>query len=307
MGKNREVREFLSRNKGYLKWGSKKLAKLLGTTPEVIKEVRDTLKGSYQFYNGGDFNKPGNKFKRLFFDIETSYNIGKFWSAGWNKTINPVDIIKERAVICVSWKWEGEDKVYNIHWDENQCDKTLLETFSKVLLEADEAIAHNGDRFDITWLRTRCLLHRVPFPTYIKTLDTLRKVKSMFNFQSNKLDYIASFLGFGHKLPTGMQLWDRIILNRDAEALREMIEYCDHDVVLLEDVYHAIETYIKPNTHVGRHNGKGKDSCPTCGSSHTKLIKNTFTAAGTIKRHMGCDTCGTDYIISNTAYKKRNR
>jgi len=87
--------------------------------------------------------------KRLFFDIETSFNIGIFWRSGYNLTIQPDDIIKERAIICVSWKWEGKDEVHNLTWDKNQCDKKLLKDFVKILNQADEIVAHNGDRFDI--------------------------------------------------------------------------------------------------------------------------------------------------------------
>lgn len=290
---NKEIKDFLSSNRGYLKWGKSKLSRKFGVSEETIKEI------VFDVYNS---NSKG--FRRLFFDIETSYNIGKFWRAGYNLNINPGDIIKERAVICVSWKWEGEDKVYNLQWDKDQCDKALLKEFTKVLAEADEAIAHNGDRFDIKWLRTRCLIHRIPFPTYVKTLDTLKKVKSMFNFQSNKLDYIAEVLGFGNKLPTGMQLWDKIILNKDKEAMKKMLTYCDHDVVLLEDVYGAIFSYIKPDTHVGVHNGGEKYDCPSCGSNSVKYLNNVVTPKGTITRHMGCNSCESDFVLSNTVFKK---
>jgi DNA polymerase elongation subunit (family B) len=295
----KKVKRFLKKRPSYLKWGAEKLADYFGTTAEVVNEIRDELKDDYKYYG----SPKTQSFKRLFFDIETSYNIGKFWSSGWKKTIYPKDIIQERAVICISWKWEGKDKVYNLKWDKNQCDKKMLKEFAKVVAKADEVIGHNGDRFDIPWLRTRCLYHRIPFPTYVRSLDTLKKVRSMFNFQSNKLDYIASFLGFGHKIDTGgMELWDDIILRNDKNAMKKMIEYCDHDVVLLEDVYRTIQSYIKPCTHVGRHIGNGKGSCPTCGSADTYLVKNVFTATGTLKRKMQCKDCTQDYEISNLAY-----
>jgi DNA polymerase elongation subunit (family B) len=291
-----EIKAFLTANRGYLKWGKSKLASKFKSNEETIGEIVFDIN-----------NTRGKEFKRLFFDIETSYNIVKAWRAGYNLNINPGDIIHERAVICVSWKWADEDKVYNLRWDENQCDKTLLKEFTKVLLEADEVIAHNGDRFDIKWLRTRCLIHRLPFPTYVKSLDTLKKVKSMFNFQSNKLDYIAEVLGFGNKLPTGMQLWDRIILKKEEKAMKEMLEYCNHDVVLLEDVYNTIFPYIKPDTHVGVQRGGNKHDCPSCGNSHVKYLNNTTTATtakGNIQRHMECNSCKSDFIISNREFKK---
>ena len=292
MGK-KEIKEFLLNNKGYLKWGKHKLANKFNVPIEKIKEVVFEI------------NYNPKTFKRLFFDIETSYNIGKFWRTGWNQTITPSQLIKERAVICVSYKWENDDKVYNLTWDKNQEDKKLLTEFTKILEIADEVIAHNGDRFDVKWLRTRCLIHRLPFPTYVKSLDTLKKVKSMFNFQSNKLDYIASVLGFGNKVPTGgMQLWDKIILEKDGKALEKMVNYCNHDVVLLQDVFGAIQPYIKPNTHVALHTGGEKYDCPSCGGSDIVYKKSVITSKGTIQRQMECKECTNDYIVSNVIFSK---
>lgn len=292
MSKN-AIKKFLEENQGYLKWGKKKLAEKFDTTPNTITQIKREIQQD-------PVNPRG--FRRLFFDIETSFDIGWFWRSGYNQTITTDQIIKERAVICVSWKWENDDTVHNLKWDENQCDKKLLQQFSQVLLMADEAIAHNGDRFDIKWLRTRCLIHRIPFPNYVKSLDTLKKVRGMFNFQSNKLDYIASVLGFGHKLPTGIDLWKNIIFDKCEESMKQMLEYCDHDVVLLEDVYHAIQNYIKPNTHIGVHQGRPKWSCPFTGSLDVQYVRGVVTSNGTIKRKMRNLKTGADYIISNTAY-----
>jgi DNA polymerase elongation subunit (family B) len=162
--------------------------------------------------------------KKLFFDIETSPNVGFFWSSGYKKNISPESIIKERAIICICYKWINENKVYSLHWDENQDDKKLLEQFIEVANEADELIGHNGDKFDLPWIRTRCLYHKIPvFPTYT-TLDTLSYARSKFKFNSNKLDYIAKFLNVGQKISTGYELWEKIVLNKDKEALQRMVE-----------------------------------------------------------------------------------
>jgi hypothetical protein len=63
------------------------------------------------------------KIKRLFFDIETSPNVGFFWTAGYKQNISHDNIIKERAIICICYKWAGEDKIYSLTWDKNQNDK----------------------------------------------------------------------------------------------------------------------------------------------------------------------------------------
>ena len=127
------------------------------------------------------------KIKRLFFDIETSPNIGLFWTAGYKQNISHDNIIKERAIICIAYKWAGEKKIHALTWDKNQDDKAMLAQFIKIANEADELIGHNGDRFDLPWIRTRCIYHNIPvFPNYV-TIDTLKSARSKFKFNSNAI------------------------------------------------------------------------------------------------------------------------
>ena len=93
--------------------------------------------------------------KRLFWDIETSPNVVLSWRVGYDLNIAQDNIIKERAIICIGYKWEGDKQAHVIHWDKNQCDKAMLKKFLEVAAEADEMVAHNGDKFDIKWFKTR--------------------------------------------------------------------------------------------------------------------------------------------------------
>lgn len=99
--------------------------------------------------------------KRLYFDIEVSANIGFFWKPGYNLNIGYENIIKEAGIICICYKWEGDKKVHSLTWDKHQSDKKLLQDFIKVANTADELVGHNGDKFDLPWVRTRCLYHGV--------------------------------------------------------------------------------------------------------------------------------------------------
>ena len=76
------------------------------------------------------------KPKRLFYDIETSYNIVKSWRIGFNINLNMEDIIQERAIITIAYKWEGEEDVTVLSWNKG-CDKEIIEDFVKVMAEAD--------------------------------------------------------------------------------------------------------------------------------------------------------------------------
>jgi len=244
------------------------------------------------------------KIKRLFFDIETSPNIGLFWAAGYKQQISYENIIKERAIICVCYKWAGEKEIHSLTWDNNQNDKKLLEKFIKIVNEADELVGHNGDKFDLPWIRTRCLFHRIPvFPNY-STLDTLKNARSKFRFNSNRLDYIAKFLGIGQKTHTEYNLWKRIVLNKDKKALEYMVEYCKNDVKLLEDVYNELANYIPSKVHHGVLAGNDKTSCPECGSEEMKLSQKRAAASGELRVQLQCKSCHKYHTVSESSYSK---
>jgi hypothetical protein len=52
--------------------------------------------------------------KRLFFDIETSPNIGYFWRAGYKLNIGHENIIEERKIICISYKSGSIKKIHRL-------------------------------------------------------------------------------------------------------------------------------------------------------------------------------------------------
>jgi hypothetical protein len=243
--------------------------------------------------------------KRMYFDIETSPNIGIFWRSGYNLTITPHDIIQERAIICVCWKWEGSDEVHSLTWDKNHSDKKLLKKFIKELEKADQAIAHNGDRFDIKWLRTRALFHGVNMNHSYDTIDTLKLAKSGFNFNSNKLDYIARFLGVGQKMETGgIDLWKKVCLEKCQDSLALMVEYCKRDVEILEKVFVKLNPYTKPTKQYAVLHGGDRYECPECGKLPHYKSKRT-TAMGTIKHEMQCSDrkeCNKKFTINNKTY-----
>ena len=232
------------------------------------------------------------KRRRLFFDIEVSFNLGMFWTSGLKISLGPENIIKERAIICICYKWEDEKEVGWLTWDAKQCDKKMLEKFIKIANSADELVGHNGDKFDLAWIRTRCLYHGIGmFPNYT-TIDTLKIARSKFKFNSNKLNYIAKFLGIGQKIHTDFDLWKRIVLNKDKVAMDKMVRYCKMDVILLEKVYKQLSTHIAPKTHYGVIFGQDRGNCPECGSNDLIRHLQRINASGIKKIVYQCKTCG---------------
>jgi len=231
------------------------------------------------------------KRRRLFFDIETSPNIGLFWEAGYKKNITTDNIIKERAIICICYKWEDEKEVYSLQWDSKQNDKTMLTKFIEVANTSNEMVGHNGDKFDLAWIRTRCLFHKIDmFPNYV-TIDTLKVARSKFRFQSNRLNYIAEFLGLGGKIKTEYNLWKDILLRNDKIAMEKMIKYCKKDVTLLEQVFKALRGHMIPKTHYGVVFGADRGTCPECGSEDLTRNNKVITATGLTRIQYKCKTC----------------
>lgn len=244
--------------------------------------------------------------KRLYFDIETSPNIATVWGTGRKQWIDYENIIKERAVICIGFKIDGEKQADVLTWDKNQCDRKMLDKFGKLLAGVQECVGHNIDKFDMPWVRSRMLFHGLPPMPQIKTADTLQWSRRYMYFNSNRLDYIATFLGIGCKVRTEFKLWKDVLLkqNDHSHALHMMSEYCKHDVELLEKVWKKLQLYCPVRTHAGVLNDSEKWSCPRCASENVQRWSRWATAAGTIRNRMRCKDCLGSYTVSeNTARK----
>src|SRR6056297_2331332 len=206
--------------------------------------------------------------KRLFFDIEKSHYTVKVFQVGRVRWIGWKQIVKHSGVICISYKWQYEDKVHTLDW--RMGEKKMLKEFIKIMGEAHELVGHNIDNYDIKELRTRCISHGVlMFPNY-RTLDTLKKSRSYFNFPSNKLDYISNHLNGGGKMEhQGEELWFRVE-EGDEESLEKMIDYCEHDVVINEDAFFVMSPFINHNNNFAVLTGGEKWECPECASERVE-------------------------------------
>ena len=243
------------------------------------------------------------KFKRLFFDIETSPNLVYSWRIGNKIHIDYENIVEERKIICVCWKWDGTRAVESLMWDQAHDDKSLLEQFIPILNTADESIAHNGDRFDLPWLRTRCLIHRLPcFPYYTST-DTLKLARRGYYFNCARLDYLTKLLCGHGKIKTTFDLWKECLAS-NSKALAKMVRYCKTDVRRLAELYHLFTQYAYPTTNHAVLAGGNKWECPHCTATakFIYLVKTRVTPLGTQRRQMQCQKCGRYFTIANNTY-----
>lgn len=204
------------------------------------------------------------------FDIETSPNIVYSWAVGRKISLTPDNIIEERKIICICYKWLDEKRVYSLTWDSKQNDKKLLKEFSKVINSADVAVAHNGDKYDIKFIHGRLAYHSLPPLRDTTTIDTLKQSRKAFFINSHRLDYLGQFFNLGRKLETGgFSLW-KSVMDGCKKSLGQMVKYCKQDVLLLEEVYKKIRTYSPQSVHMGIINNHDKLSCKACGSHNTR-------------------------------------
>lgn len=265
-----------------------------------------------------NFQLPPSGFKRLFYDIETSYEIGKFWRPSFKAVIRHTDVFIESAIICISYKWEGQKSVHTVKWDKGN-DKEAVKKFIEVALKADEIIGHNGDNFDEKIIRTRALFHRIPCPSKFPSLDTLKKARKHFKMDSNTLEHIATRLTGDGKGKMEYADWDLIckplipvyfgykvkLPKSYKAAMNKMIKYCELDVIKLEEVFHEIQPYIDHNHHAGEKGGFGRYSCPKCGNDNPSIHEHRVTKAGTKRHTMRCPKgCGY-YTISNAVLMQK--
>lgn len=241
--------------------------------------------------------------RRLFWDCETSPNVVYSWRVGYKIAINFENIVEERALVCIGYKWQG-GPVQCLTWHKGD-DKAMLQQFVPILESADEVVAHYGDKFDLPWVRARAAFHGIPVSPYIKTIDTKAQAARNFYFNSNRLDYLGQFLGLGKKIETDFQLWKDVVAGDEA-ALARMVRYCKQDVKLLERVYLRMESYNKPKTHQGVVRGGLCADCPGCGSADTIRIGQQVSGLGVRKPTMQCKSCGRKFTVSRRELERKH-
>ena len=300
----KQIREFLDNKPGYKKEGAKRLAVKLtadGYTASMksckraLREARATDK-----YNS-------KQARVMIYDIETSRQRADVWWSG-KQYINGNNLVGDPNVISIAYKWLGEEEVHCLKWDKNMCDKKMITTFLREYNQADMVIGYNNDRFDNKWINTRALKHSLEVNTLVKSFDIMKQSKSIFRLPSYSMNYLAKFLGVQTKLQHGgLAMWDAIQYGTKKEgkkAMKMMLEYNIQDIIVTEQVFLKVRSYMKMHIHLGVMVGQAKTSCPSCGGSHVKLHKTTVTAAGTVQHIMKCKDDNVKFKISNSQYLK---
>lgn len=236
---------------------------------------------------------PPKESKVLIFDVETLPLVAYAWRV-WDENIASKQIIKDWCILSWSAKWLNDDKIMSDVLTPAEAveryDKRLVESFWKLMDEADVVIAHNGKRFDIKKVNTRFWKHKLGKPSSYKIIDTLSSVKSVFSLNHNSQDAIAKFLEMDGKLDTDFELWIRCD-NGDKESLHYMVEYNEQDVRLLEEIYLSMREWIPNHPDLRVYKG-ALGGCPVCLSEDHDDV-GYFTAKVYRYVEHKCNICGS--------------
>lgn len=267
--------EHIQKHPYMIRQGAKKTAKY---TKSDIADVRIARRRIQEGNLISITNSTSKVPKILIFDIETAPMQSYVWGL-WKQNIHIDHIINEWFVICWSAKWLYSNEVLGdvITPDEilKQDDKRVVTSLWKLFDEADIIVAHNGDRFDIPRMKTRFIINGLKPPSPYRSIDTCLVARKQFGFSSNKLDALATYFGFDHKLDTDFELWKKC-LEGDQEALDYMLLYNNRDVTLLEEVYLKLRPWIQNHPNIGNYLDSDKPICSNCGSTDLTLIDNRY-------------------------------
>lgn len=232
----------------------------------------------------------------LFFDIETAPTLAYLWNPIRVNYVPPQQTIHEYFVLCWAAKWSDGKKVFSDRVTSGEAteqdDKRVIASLAELLREADIAVGHNVDKFDIPRVNARVMLQGLEPLGPIGTIDTLKLAKSNFGFAHFTLDWIAEQLGVGRKGKTGFELWERCY-HGDGKALKALEKYCRGDVTLLEKVFNAMKPHVRRLRRLHDAEHDGQHICPSCGATgagNFTIRKYYRTAAGTFPQYQ-CKSC----------------
>lgn len=198
-------------------------------------------------------------------------------------------------VLCVSYKTLGEKKVHTIRrdnlgksmWD----DKEVVKKAYDVLSTADMWVTHNGKRFDVRFLNTRLLKHKLPLLPELPHFDTCEVIWKKLKMRA-RLESTQKFLGLAEaKTPLNLETWMKASTG-DRASMNEVVEHCEADVRVLEQAYERLKVigFKHPNVALLIPDGD-KRQCPICASTKVHKRGRHITRSRIHDRYQ-CQKCG---------------
>jgi uncharacterized protein YprB with RNaseH-like and TPR domain len=119
-------------------------------------------------------------------------------------------------------------------------DREFVAAIFEILKQGHVAYAHNGEFFDMRWLRTVALKYQLEMPK-LRLIDPAQIAWKNYRIGRNSLEAIADFLELPYqKYHLSPEVWRNALLDDDDDAWRELTVRCESDVLLLNSVAGAV-------------------------------------------------------------------
>lgn len=228
--------------------------------------------------------------KILTLDIETSPHLADVWGL-FKQNVGINQLKDSTRVIAFAAKWYGKKPV-EFRSEHHDGHEAMVRRAHEMLSDADIVVHYNGTSFDLPHLRREFLKLNMAPPPPVLEIDLLRVAKGRFRFASNKLDYVAQYLGIGGKVKhEGHDLWIKCMAG-DPKAWGRMARYNKQDVVLTEQLYDRLKPWIKTHPPLNLFAEDEIDGCPKCGSDDVIRQGFAYTSVSRYQRYQ-CKGCGS--------------
>lgn len=167
------------------------------------------------------------------------------------------------VVLCMSYESSEEPGViHTLRTDElnpkdwkrgvRGNDREIVKQANEVIRNHDIIVAHNGRFFDIPFLRTRAIVHRLAPLHDMVIVDPVRVARSKLRFQRNSLQRILDTLHIGEKkTPLDLSVWMDVLHNGNQAGMNEIVEHCEADVRALSAMLPTVRPFIKQFDSMG--------------------------------------------------------
>jgi uncharacterized protein YprB with RNaseH-like and TPR domain len=136
----------------------------------------------------------------------------------------------------------------NSGWSAGRSDdRALVEAIAQELDQYDIWIAHNGNKFDIPFLRTRLLRWELPTLANKKLIDPVLLARNKLRMSYNSLEQIANHLGCNTKTEVRPEVWLAASLDGSTKAMDYIVKHCVQDVLVLEQIVTKLKHLITGN------------------------------------------------------------
>ncbi len=141
--------------------------------------------------------------------------------------------------------------------DRGKQDERIVESLVDELVKYDRIFTHYGTYFDVPFIRTRALVHKLYFPGYgaLYHTDVWMMAKKKLKIHSNRQDSVSQTLtNKSDKTKIHPDIWLKAQFGTKKErkeALKYIQEHCRIDVEELEENYLALLPYVhQTNTSI---------------------------------------------------------